>query len=367
MIRLDLPFISEDVDRHGNVRVYFRRKGRKVRMRDPVGSAAFMARYEALRAATDAGAALPQEKPDGPQRPIPGSWRALCVLYFGSASYRRLAASTQVTRRAILESTFVEPIAPSAAHLFGDMPFARFGPKAVRILRDRKEGLPEAANGRVKAIRRVFRWAIEEEIAGVRANPARDIAMIRTGSTGFHTWSDDEVAQFEARWPVGSKPRLALALLLLTGARRSDVVKLGRQHSRDGWLRWTATKGARSNPVVIEIPVLPELAAIIAASPTGDLTYLQTEYGRAFTAGGFGGWFRERCNDAELPQCAAHGLRKAGSVRAANNGATAHQLMAMFGWQSLAQAELYTKAANRRRLAGSGMRLILDVKGATRA
>jgi len=53
---------------------------------------------------------------------------------------------------------------------------------------------------------------------------------------------------------------------------------------------------------------------------------------------------------ATKPECTAHGVRKAGATVAAENGATAHQLMAMFGWDTLKQAEVYTKAANQRRV-----------------
>lgn len=45
----------------------------------------------------------------------------------------------------------------------------------------------------------------------------------------------DEVAQFAARHSIGSRARLALALSLYTGARRSDLVQLGGQHVRNGW------------------------------------------------------------------------------------------------------------------------------------
>jgi integrase len=102
----------------------------------------------------------------------------------------------------------------------------------------------------------------------------------------------------------------------------------------------------------------PSLATIIDATVTGALTFLVTEYGRPFTAAGFGGWFRTRCDEAGLPQCSAHGLRKAGAARAAENGATAHELMAIFGWLSLKEAERYTAAAQRRRLARNATRLL---------
>ena len=112
-------------------------------------------------------------------------------------------------------------------------------------------------------------------------------------------------------------------------------------------------------PVTLQLPVLPALQAIIDASPVGDMTFLLTGQGRPFTANGFGGWFRERCNEAGLSQCSAHGLRKAGAVIAAENGATAHQLMSIFGWLTLKQAEHYTKAAEQKRMAKSARPLLM--------
>jgi integrase len=286
-----------------------------------------------------------------------GTYRWLCAQYFASAEFGRLDSRTQHTRRSILEATFDEPIAPDATETFGAFPLRHLSTKAVRVLRDRKAGFPEAANSRVKAIRQVYAWGIEHE--HVAANPARDVSYIRSHSPGFHSWSVGEVEQFEQRHPLGSKARLALALLMYTGVRRSDVVLLGRQHIRDGWFKITLQKNRNRKPITIDLPVVSALQEVIAASPTGDLTFLVTEFGRPFTANGFGNWFRRRCNEADLPQCSAHGLRKAGAAMAAENGATSHELMAIFGWQTIKEAERYTKAAQRKRLAGSAERLFL--------
>ena len=210
--------------------------------------------------------------------------------------------------------------------------------------------MPEAANGRVKAIRAVCAWAVEEK--HLATNPARDVLRIKHASSGYHSWTPEEVEKFEQAYPIGSKPRLALALLIYTGVRRSDVVRLGNQHARDRWLRFRQHKNRNRHPVEVEIPILPELQRVLDASPTGDLTFLATAYGRPFTAAGFGIRFREWCNKAGLPHCTAHGLRKAGAALAAENGATEHQLMAIFGWQTIKEAERYTKAARRKKMAG---------------
>jgi integrase len=332
------------------VRVYFRRRlgAPKLRLRAEPRSPQFLAEYHT--------ALLAAEKPGAPDIKA-GSYRWLMVQYFASSEFRDLDPRTQRTRRGILEATCQEPISPASKELFADFPLKRMGAKAIRVLRDRKAGLPEAANNRVKAVRRMFAWAIEAEL--VTDNPARDVSYKRRPTEGHHTWSQEEIAQFEARHPVGSRARLALALLIYTGVRRSDLVLLGRQHVRQGWLKFTAQKGRNRRRITVEIPVIEPLRRALAAGPCGDLTFLTTEQGKPFSAAGFGNWFRDRCNEAKLPQCSAHGLRKAGAALAAENGATVHELMAIFGWLTMKEAERYTQAAQRKKLAGRAAQLLV--------
>lgn len=362
-----LQYVYEDIDRHGNVRVYvWLGKGhKKYRIRERPGTPAFRAAYDAALTAARAGdaAAMEGERAPASRHPKPGTYRWLCVRYMAeSTEYRRLQPRTRHVRKLILESTFDEPVAPNETATFADFPLDRLTAKAVRVLRDRKIDAPEAGNSRVKALRKVFAWGLDEQVPGLATNPAREVPYFSSTGEGFHTWTLDEIEQFERRHPVGTKARLALALLLYTGVRRSDVVKLGRQMIRDGWLRFVETKGRSRKIKEREIPVLPELKAVIDASPAGNMTFLVTEFGAPFTDAGFGNWFRDRCDEAKLPQCSAHGLRKAGATIAAENGATEHQLMAIYGWESPKQAAVYTKKANRKRLAGDAMHLVAPVK-----
>ena len=145
---------------------------------------------------------------------------------------------------------------------------------------------------------------------------------------------------------------------MFTGQRRSDIVRLGKHHVRGGKLTFTQHKNRNRKPKQLTLPVLPALQQIIDASPCGDLTYLVTEFKRPFSEAGFGNWFRERCNEAGLRHCSAHGLRKAGATIAANNGATSRQLMAIFGWDSIRMAEQYTRRADQQRLADDAMHLL---------
>jgi integrase len=293
------------------------------------------------------------------QPPASGTWGWLCNEYLNSGEFKQLGHHTRRRRRQLLESTWDQPIAPKAKELFRDFPLGRLTSKAIRVLRDRKSDAPESANGLVKAIRQVFSWALSAEIPNVTSNPARDVPYFPSSGEGWHTWTVEEVRQYEARHPIGTKARLALDLLLYTGVRRSDVVRLGPQMVRDGWLHFTEVKDGRRHPKQREIPILPSLSASIEATPSGNLAFLVTAFGKTFTANGFGNWFRERCDEAGLRHCSAHGLRKAGATIAAENGATTHQLMAIFGWTTAKQAEHYTKKASRKRLAGEAMHLLV--------
>jgi len=251
-------------------------------------------------------------------------------------------------RRLIFESIWREE---TTAGLFGDCPVKSMTPQLVKVLRDRKVDAPEAANSRIKALRAVLGWAQTNAIGYVSTNAANDVAYFAAEGDGHHSWTRQEFSQFEQSHPLGTKARLALALLYYTGARRGDLVTLGRQHVHDGWLSFTTKKtGTR-----VDLPVHPEMQVIIDASPTGDLTFLVNELNRPFTAAGFGNWFRERCDEADLKHCSAHGVRKGAATIAAEDGATTRELMARFGWLREKEAEHYTRAADRKRLAASGM------------
>lgn len=358
MVSMRLQFIVRDTDRHGNVRVYFRRRGhRKVRILEPIGSPEFLAAYNRLLAESGSG----QRKRVEPL----GTLKWLCQEYFKSSIFRQLDERTQHVRQLVLESVWAEPTAPGSELTFGAVSYQHINPKAVRVLRDRKLDAPESANARVKALRQVFAWALSEEVDGIDRNPAREVTYLKGKPGGFHSWTVEEVEQFEAKHAIGSKARLAMALLLYTGQRRSDVILFGKQHVRGGWLKFTQQKNRRRKPVTLEIPVLAPLQRIIEATPATGLTFLENDKGQPFSEAGFGNKFRQWCDEAGLKHCSAHGLRKAGASIAATNGATPHQLMSVFGWLSLKQAELYTRAARQKQLAGGAMKLLLRDKDET--
>ena len=222
-----------------------------------------------------------------------------------------------------------------------------------------KEDLPAAANNRRKYFSAMLGWAVVQAPPLVSRNAARDVKVIKSKTDGFYTWSDDDVAKFEAHHPVGSKARLALALLLYTGLRRSDAIRVGPQNVRNGFIEIVPAKTKDEKPELTLKPVLPDLAEVIAAThPIGLKTYLVTSWGRPFTPAGFGNWFREQCNAAGLPQCSAHGLRKAAACRCADAGATLSDLMKLFDWSSPAVAAKYIAKADKKRATERTIKLL---------
>jgi len=356
-LKIAFPYVSAEIDRHGNPRVYVRRSGRRVRIRAPLGSPEFAKEYSA------ALESLPGKRAStavGP-RPFPlQTFGWLAVQYFASTEFQALPFKSQATRRGIIESCLKEPFTDTDPEPMGFCPLAHLTSGKIRRLRDLKKNLPGAANNRKKYLSSLFAWAIEANPPLLATNPARDVKRVRYATEGFRAWTTEEVRQFGERHPIGTKAWLALALLMFTGARRSDMVTFGPLHVKDGWLRFIPRKTSYRRKRISEKPWLPVLAEIVAASPSGAATFLVTDRGRKpFTANGFGNWFRERCDEAGLPQCSAHGLRKAGATLAAENGASVHQLMAIFDWNSPGQAKVYTDGADRKRMAGDAMGLLV--------
>ena len=334
----------------GVFRFYFRRKGqKKIRLPGHPGTDEFKAAYYAALNGTLTNEDI------GPKMASNGTFRWLSQQYFMSAEYKKLDSRTQRVRKGIIEHMWAEPIRPGSDKLFEDMPLHKMDPKAVRTLRDRKADLPEAANGRIKALRAIFTFATAKDVELALTNPARDVSYFRNQSDGFHSWTDAEVVKYETAHGIGTKARLAMALMLYTGQRRSDIVLFGRQHVSNDWLIFTQQKNRNRKPVRLELPIHPELAEIIAASPCGDLAFLVTEFNKPLTANGFGSWFRKRCDEAGLPHCSAHGLRKASATRLANSGATEHEIMSITGHTTSKEVTRYTKAANQKKLAGKAI------------
>jgi integrase len=208
---------------------------------------------------------------------------------------------------------------------------------------------PSAARNWLKAIRALVWHCIDVDLLkeditlGIRLRPTKG---------EFHTWSEDEISAFEATFAIGTRERLALALGLYSGQRRGDVIRMGRQHVRDGVVH---VRQEKTN-AVLAIPVHPELARVLAAVPSTQMTFIQTLKGTPFTGHAFSDWFRKACKQAGLDKrCSFHGLRKAACRRLAEADCTVHQIAAISGHKSLKEVERYTRAVDQVRLAQAAM------------
>jgi len=339
MTLADLRHVHRFKDRHGKVRHYLRLPGRRaVALPGEPGSAAFLAAYQAAMVAPAPAISN--------KAPTPGTFDALCASYYRSPQFLGLKATTGHAYRLVLEEV-------RAKH--GDKPIALLSPGVTRGLMAEKASAPGAANNRLRVLRSMARHAVAAELL-----PADFTAGVRKARLvdkgGFHTWTEDEIAQFEARWPSGSKPRLALALLLYTGQRRGDVITMGRQSIQAGRIEVRQQKtGAR-----LLLPIHPTLAAELAHVPAEQLLFLMSR-DRSYSANGFYQQFKAWAEAAGLPHWSPHGGRKACARRLAEAGATTREIMAMTGHASLAEAERYTRAVDQARLAESAMGRIVPL------
>ena len=342
MTRIRLKYVNAFHDRHGRIRHYFRRPGCKcVALPGLPGSAEFMDAYQTAlsgEAATRVDIASRRTKP--------GTIAALTIAYLGSYSFQGGAPETRRTRRNILERFRVE---------HGHRPVTTLQRWHVEKMVAAKAATPSSARNFLNTLRAMLQFAVD---IGMRSdNPAGGVKRVKIKTDGYRTWGEDDIAQFEAKHEVGSRARLALALLLYTGQRRSDVVKMGRQHIRNGVLKLKQQKTGTA----LTIPIHAALQAIIDATPTDHLTYLTTRSGSPFSAAGFTNWFRDVCNEAGLPKgTSAHGLRKAACRRLAEAGCSVSVIAAISGHKSLNEVQRYTAAADQLRMARSGIEAVQE-------
>lgn len=326
------PHLLREVSRHGTVSWVVRvGHGPRMRLTAPYGTPEFEAQYHA---------AIRGEPVEVPRKPGPNTLHWLWEQYRKSSTWKSLKPATRRQRENImlhvLEKTARAPLSEI---------------ERVDIVNGREErsDTPSQANNFLNTMRALYAWALEAE--KVKIDPTVGVKNVkRPDDGGFHAWTETEIDRFEAYWPVGTRERLAFAILLYTGLRRGDATRVGPEHVQDGIISMIAEKTG----TLLTIPILPTLAAVLSASEIGKKTFIARMDGKAMVKEGFGNWFRDACKAAGVPG-AAHGLRKAGAARAASNGATVNQLEAIFGWEGGTMASLYTKSADRIRLATEAM------------
>jgi integrase len=328
-----------NTDRHGKRRVRFRRKGFTTYLTglpysDDFNSQYWMAMEGVRKNSENIGAEL---------RTRPGSLNELCVSYYRSPGFLNLKESTKADRRGIIENF---------RKLHGDKSLSGLKRIHVEAIIAVKADTPHGANNLLKVLKVLLNYAVSVEM--ISTNPAIGVKRFKVRGDGFPTWSEGEIAQFEARHRVGSKARLAMALLLYTAQRRSDVIAMGWQHVVGDEIK---VKQQKTGTTLL-IPIHPELKLMLTSMERSSLLFLTTEREEAFSARSFSDWFKRQCRLAGLPRRSAHGLRKSAATRLANAGCTSEQIKAITGHKSLSEVDHYIKAADQQRLARQAMKMM---------
>jgi integrase len=273
-----------------------------------------------------------EHRPPDTPTPKAGTFAWAVDLLRASPQWAKLAGSTRQNREAILRRYVkwqgARPLSSiTTADIEGAL-YAKGGNAAVNEL---------------KALRPVFAHA--KRLRFIASDPTRGIELERPASRGFATAGAEDIEKFQKRWPIGTTERLIFDLAICTGAARADLVHLSRKDVADGILSFRRQKTG----VLAQVPVTPELRAVIDLTPDIAPAFLLTSRGRPFTAAGLGNRFGEAARAAGIA-ARLHGLRKGFCVYWAERGVTTHQIAAMAGHTSLSEVERYTRAADRRRM-----------------
>jgi integrase len=323
--------VSPARDRHGVVRLRFRKGLFSTYLKAKPDTPEFWIEYQAALAGLAAAS-----RQIGAGRHRPGTIAAAILAYYQAPEFLGLSTATKTTYRGILDRF---------ARQHGDKPIRGLERAHIKAILGKMADRPQAGNNLLRMLKTLLDFAVEIEL--IPRNPARGVRGFKVRSTGFATWSEADIALYEARHPIGTKPRLAMALLLYTGQRRGDVVRLGWQHVQGERISIRQEKTGAT----LAIRMHASLVEALAHAPRNNLTFLTTGQGAPYSAAGFGNWFREQCDAAGLKGRSAHGLRKAAARRLAEAGNSTKRIQSVTGHKTLKEVERYTLAADQQRLA----------------
>lgn len=340
MIRHKRPkYVHCFQDRHGKERVYFNRPGvRKIALPGPIYSEPFWIAYHKAMAGN------PDKPTIGEARTIKGSINDLIARYYASPAFTKKRPATQRNYKSVLEPFRKE---------YGDGPVAEIRPKDIKAILDivEQRSSSSAKNLRKRLVM-IFKLAVEIDF--IERSPMADVKAVKHETKGYETWTEDDIAKFRAHWKSGTPQRIAMEILLYTGLRRADAVRLGPQHIQGEFINITAQK----TNVDLAIPIHAEFRAVLDTIPHKHLVFIATAYGAARSEKAFTNWIIEAGKDAGLPpHRSPHGLRKATCRRLAEAGCTAWQIMAITGHRDIKEVQKYVEAANQKKLAKDGINL----------
>ena len=324
-------WVSEYRDRHGKPRYRFRRKGfAQYLFKHAPGTEGFRQEYEACKQGIAAEQIIP-----GADRVKPGSFDDLIARYYRSPDFLDPGERTQAVYRGVIERWRVK---------YGSAMVRDLEPRHVADMMAAMLPHRTAANMLRKRLRALMQFAIREGMA--TTNPVAATKPYKIEGEGFHTWTEDEIAAYEARHPIGTTARLAFDLMLWTGQRGGDARVMGPQNIQGKRMVITQEK----TKATVSLPILPALATSIMATRSGALVFILSEHGKPYSRKGFGNKVRQWCDEAGLPLCSAHGLRKAAARRFAEAGCSNQQIKAWTGHTTDSEVARYTAAADQEAL-----------------
>lgn len=285
-----------------------------------------------VMAAWAAAHARYEERPPETKTPKSGTFAWAVDIYTATQAWANLADTTRADRSAILRRYIKAQ---------GDRPLNTITRDDIEAVLHAKGG--HAARNELRALAPVFAHAARLRI--IPRDPTKGIHIDKPASQGFPTASAEDLAAFQARWPVGTVERLTFDLALYTGAARVDLARLSRKNIRGDILSYARSK-TRSGA---DIPLTAELRAVLAPLPDIAPAFILNAHGRPYRPKGLGNMFARATTEAGV-SFRLHGLRKAFCVYWAEKGATTAQIAAMAGHMSLAEVARYTAAADRRRM-----------------
>ncbi|WP_310530663.1 tyrosine-type recombinase/integrase [Novosphingobium sp.] len=352
-------YVSGFESQHGRERLVFRRKGeKKLYFKAAFGTKEFAEEYARFLTGDEA-----QPVVQAP-RHAPGSVDDLVTRYFAVPTRLGPSEVTQAKVRAVIED-FRDAKGTDGIRrgerMVRDVTFEAIDKIIAKKLI--KTGTGNKAKGGIHAARklrkelgRLFRFAAK--VGMVDRDPMEHVEKIRVPvaqrTKGFHSWTEDEITQYRGRWPVGTRERLAMELLLWTDQRRSDVVKMGRAQVRNGRIPIVQEKTGKT----LWIALAPQLLeAIVAMKPedTSPFCFLLTKRGGPFKKESFGNWFKRACVEAGLKHCTAHGLRKATLRRMADLEMANKPMKSVSGQSRDDTLAIYTEDANQVMLADAAI------------
>lgn len=346
------PHVGYYLDRHGKPRWRFRRGKKTVQLPQSPGHPEFEAAYQAALAGIPLQRAPVVRLPTAAApNSLKAAWR---ILRTDDPEWKALGPDIKGAQTRIIEHFLTMPILEGESPTFGEMEVATLKRKHIKALLARKSDTPHAAAHLLRVIRKLTGVALDQE--WIEMDPTYRLKF-NPAYGGWKAWPDAMLDKFEARWPIGSTPRLVYSLALYFGHRRSDVTRVKPADFEAAATNVVHHKTGK----LLRIPMHPNLLDVIAKTDLTREFVVMTKFGKPFSAKALGMRMQKWTKAATIPPGhTLHGLRKTLGKALAEHGATTRQLMEVLGHDNIEHAELYSREAEQKLMAIAGMDKLLN-------